>query len=185
MRGTIVIMLSTTVAFVLIAAAPASAFQARVKQLIEKSSEGIDRCVSRHVEEEPEARGLARLTVVYARSGEPRLVRVTTELPGSRRLQECLSFVGRFWRLPPLARDDAELVVTVPVFPGARFSLEPKREEKDASAPEAEKKKPLGAFTFAPGGFWNDGWGGQKTGDRAAEPLPGTAPEDPGTGVPE
>ncbi|MEO1228347.1 MAG: hypothetical protein AAFZ18_05525 [Myxococcota bacterium] len=159
------------------AEAEAPKIDPRIKSVIEKTGPAIDVCVAAYLTDQPSARGTAQVVTTHGLSGEVLIANVDTKLPKPRRLASCLDGVARRWTLPPLQNDRGKLEIVVAVYPGAKFDLDPPKPEP---APELEAPpRPLGDFTFTPGGFVNSEWGGGGGGA-----LPGEAPETgQGTGA--
>lgn len=170
----------------------------RVKAAVEKTGAAIDGCVAAYLAEQPAARGTATVTTTHGRNGQVLIAEVDTPLPSPRRLASCLDGVARSWTLPPIQQDRGKLEIVVAIYPGAKFDLDPPKEKSKDPEPEAPPR-PLGEFTFTPGGFTNGEWGagdaplpgetpetGQGTGEAPEEGQgTGAAPEDgPGTGEP-
>jgi hypothetical protein len=167
-----------------ILAAPAADadVNALLKAALQKSGPAIDACVAGYVDEKPGARGTARVVATFAKDGTVSAAKVQTGLDEPRNLLVCLRRVARTWKLPPLA-EEGSVAVTVNVYRGAKFDLGRRAEkrEADAAPPEAdeEAERPLGDFTFRPGGFWVGTWGGEEVPGEAPTTGPGTGRPDP------
>lgn len=159
---------------------PAARGKSLVEAKVTASASAIDGCVDRYLAAHPGAKGAVRIAVLYNRDGATRAVQVDTALKEPKKLRDCLYGVARTWSLPPLARDDAKLELSIAVYPGAKFRLGGPKETADAKRQPAQEAsgppddRPLGDFTFYPGQFLMGGW---------KDPGDGDGSQDPGAGA--
>jgi len=153
-----VLLLTAVVALAAPPPAELSPRQLAILETINASGPQIDACVARYVEEQPGAKGLAKVQIRADAEGRVDAARVTTELPQARTLRACLARVARSWRLPPPAEDHARLELAVPVYAGAAFRIPKPGEAKKPESKDDEEPPPPKWFNPASAGFLPSGW---------------------------
>ena len=131
--------------------------EAAVRNTINATAKAIDRCTGRYLQEQPAARGQARIDAKVAKDGWVTDAEARTSLPEARTLRRCLENVAKGWRFPK-PRGPTTMGITVAVAEGATFKVLSPEERKalEAKAKEAAKKnrdKPEGFLKLQPGSF--------------------------------
>lgn len=96
---------------------------------IELSAPQIDRCVNKHLEQQPDTRGVANIHVLYNPDGTIRMLNVVTSFSQAHRFRGCLDIVVHSWDIPKQSL--SELDIIIPVYKGAEFTLYPYKNEQE------------------------------------------------------